>query len=112
LYVAIAISSLAAFSIVFALSIRTGIVISSGWIGLAMWSAIIFGVVVRSRRRHWARGTFWLATAGLLTVHLLAFTVALNTYPQWRPVWFIPIAIVEAGLFGIVLDTLFERRGE
>jgi hypothetical protein len=110
-YVGIAIASLAAFALFFALSIRTGVVISGRWIGLTVWTVVVFGVVVRSRRKYWTRGTFWLATASILTVHLLAFTVVLSTYPLWRPVWFIPIAIVEAGLFGAVLDALFAHRG-
>jgi hypothetical protein len=107
LYVGIAIASLAAFALIFALSIRTGVVISGRWIGLALWTAIVFGVVVRSGREHWTRGTFWLATGGLLTIHLLAFVAVLNAYPQWRPVWFIPVAIVEAGLFRLALEAIF-----
>src|SRR5437899_11651087 len=85
LYVGFAVGSLVVFALVFALGIRTGIIIPGRWIGLAMWTAIVFGVVVRSRRKYWARPTFWLTTGGLLIVHLLAFAVVLNNYSQWRP---------------------------
>ena len=102
----IALGALAAFALVFALSIHSGIVIPGRWIGLCMWTAIVFGVVLRNRRGHWSFPTFWLAVAGLLTVHTLAFATVLNTY-RWRPVWFIPVAIGKAVLFGAVLDALF-----
>jgi hypothetical protein len=112
LYVGIALAALAAFALIFALSIRTGIVIPGRWIGLVMWTAIVFGVVVRARRKYWTLPIFWLAVAGLLIIHLLAFALVLNTYPQWRPLWFIPVAIGEAAMLGAVLDTLFANSIE
>jgi hypothetical protein len=50
--------------------------------------------------------TFWLAAAGLFIVHFLVFVAILRCYPQWRMIWFMPIVIVEAGLFSVILNLL------
>jgi hypothetical protein len=66
-------------------------------------------MIGRSRER-WNRPAFWLAILGLLAVHLLAFVAILRSYPEWRMIWFMPIVIVEAGLFSIILDMLLGNR--
>ena len=40
-------------------------------------------------------------------VHSLAFIAALRAYPEWRMIWFMPVVIVEGGLFGAILYLLF-----
>ncbi len=104
LYIGLALAFLAAASLILALSIWTGITIRRQWIALAMWTAIVFGVVARNRKQQWDRMTFWLALAGLLMIHLLAYVAVLNTYPQWRLVWFALVSMVEAPLLHSVLD--------
>jgi hypothetical protein len=48
--------------------------------------------------------TLWLTAAGLFIVHFLLFAAIPRCYPQWRMIWFMPIVIVEAGLFYIILN--------
>jgi hypothetical protein len=45
-----------------------------------------------------------------LVVHLLLFVAILRVYPQWRGVWFVPVIIVEGGLFGAILYLLFGKH--
>lgn len=110
LYVGLAVAFLLAFALVFALSVRTGVVFPGRWVALVMWTAIIFAVLVRRRHEYWGRVKFWLAIGGMLVVHALAFTAVMKSYPEWRPIWFAPTSIVEAGLLGMLLNSLF--RGE
>jgi lipoprotein signal peptidase len=111
LYVGIALVCLAATGLILALSIRTGISVPGRWVGLILWTLLVFWVIVSRRREYWARLSFWLAAAGLLAGHLLAFMVILNNYPQWRPIWFAPVAVVEAGALGGILDALMHKHG-
>jgi|SRR5215469_3542237 len=46
-------------------------------------------------------------STSLLVVHSLAFVAILRTYPHWRVIWFMPVVIVEGGLFGAILYLLF-----
>jgi hypothetical protein len=93
-----------------------GIVLSKGakvpseWLALAVFTSCLFWVTVRQSRAYWRRLGFWLATAALLIVHLLAFVAVLRAYPQWREIWFVPTVIVEGGLFGAILYLLFGSR--
>jgi len=65
---------------------------------------------ISQSRAYWHRPGFWLAIAGLLALHLLAFISILRVYPQWREIWFVPVMIVEGGLFGAILYLLFGER--
>jgi hypothetical protein len=109
LYFGLAVAALTIFALVFALSMHTGISIQTRWVGLTIWTLIIFVVVVRSNGSYWNRVTYWLAVCGLLGVHLLAFVGILRRYPQWRPIWFVPIAIAEAGVLSVILDMLLDH---
>jgi len=48
--------------------------------------------------------------ACLLTIHCLAFVAILWVYPGWRVIWFWPITVAEAGMFGGTLAWLFPER--
>jgi len=63
-------------------------------------------VTISKSREAWHRPTFWLAVVGLLAVHLLAFVAILRSYPEFRMIWFMPIVIVEAAFFSIILNML------
>jgi hypothetical protein len=56
---------------------------------------LVFWAVLRQHKRNWGRTPLWLATAGLLAVHIAIFTIVLRAYPQWPGVWFLPILAVE-----------------
>ncbi|HZW91563.1 MAG TPA: hypothetical protein VFF64_01180 [Candidatus Eremiobacteraceae bacterium] len=80
--------------------------ISGGWAGLVTYTALLLWVIISKSRKRWHQLTFWLTVVGLLTIHLLAFVAILRSYPQWRMIWFVPVVIVEAGLFSVILNVL------
>jgi hypothetical protein len=109
LYFGLAVASLTAFALVFAFLVYTGHTgsVPGRWIALAVYTAGLFWVTIRQSRTYWRSPGFWVAIAGLLAVHLLAFVAILRAYPQWRGIWFWPVVIVEGGLFGATLYLLF-----
>jgi hypothetical protein len=111
-YFGLAVASLTAFALVFALLVYTGHTggVPGRWIALAVFTSCLFWVTIRQSRTYWHRPGFWVAIAGLLVLHLLAFVAILRAYPQWRGIWFWPIVIVEGGLFGAILYSLFGVR--
>lgn len=109
LYVGLALIFLAVFTLLAVLSVHTGIVVPRRWAGLVFWTPFLFWWVVKPLKRHWKRPAFWWAVSGLLILHLLALCAVLVHYPQWPLVWFVPVSIVEAGLYTVVLIKLFDH---
>jgi hypothetical protein len=109
LYIGLAFAALTVFVLFFALSIQLGITkeITGGWIGFFGFTGLLFWISIRQSRRCWRSWGFWFFMAGLLVLHSLAFVAVLKAYPQWRMVWFVPIIIVEAGLFAALRDAMF-----
>jgi hypothetical protein len=110
LYVGIAVAVLGVFAAAIVLSKGAIGHVSGAWVALVAFTSCLFWVVVRQSRAYWHRLGFWLAIAGLLVVHLVAFISVLRVYPQWRGIWFVPVVIVEGGLFGAILYLLFGER--
>jgi hypothetical protein len=116
LYIGLAFASLMVFALFFALSIRLGILdkingwFNGGWIGFLAYSALLFWITVRESRQRWSHWSFSIVITCLLTIHCLAFVAILRIYPSWRVIWFWPITVVEAGLFGGMLAWLFPER--
>ncbi len=108
LYLSIAVAVVAVFATAIILS--KGAKVPSEWLALAVFTSGLFWVTIRQSREYWQRPSFWLASGGLLVVHLLAFIAILRAYPHWRAIWFMPVAIVEGGLFGAILYLLFAGR--
>ncbi len=108
LYVGIALAVLAVFAAVIVFS--KGAKLPSGWLALGVFTSCLFWITIRQSRAYWGRPGFWLATTGLLVVHLLLFIAVLRAYPQWRGIWFVPVIIAEGGLFGAILYLLFGER--
>lgn len=73
------------------------------WWSLAGTTALIFWAVVKQFRHQWHRPSFWLEVAGLLAVHLVAYTVVLLRVPEWHLLWFVPVGVAEAGVLILVL---------
>ena len=109
LYLGLALASLAIFSLVFFLSIRTHIVVPFQWVGLAAFAAVLVFAIIKTDRTYWTRPAFWLILVGVLIVHLAFFIPVLRSYPDFRLVWWVPIVIVEAGIFGVICDMLLLR---
>jgi len=112
LYLGLAFAGLAFIAITLALSIHFGVTgyLTGGWIGFAGYTGLLFWVIVRQARPHWHHGSFWFVILGLLTTHCFVFVAILRVYPQWRMIWFWPIAVVEAGVIDATLEWLFPQR--
>jgi len=116
LYIGLAFAALTVFALFFALSIRLGVTdkingwFKGGWIGFLAYTALLFWITVRQSRRRWRHWSFWFAIACLPTIHCLAFVAILRIYPDWHVIWFWPITVAEAGIFGGTLVWLFPER--
>jgi len=73
------------------------------WWGLAGTTALVFWAVVKQFRHHWHQLSFWVEVAGLLAIHLSAYTALLLRVPEWRLLWFVPLSVVEGGVLVLVL---------
>ena len=105
----LAVASLAVFSLIFILSIHTHIVVPFPWVGFAEFAGVLIFVIIKTDREYWNRPAFWMICAGLLIVHLAIFIPVLRTYPEFKLVWWVPIVIAEASVFGIICDMLLMR---
>jgi hypothetical protein len=110
LYFGIAFAFLAVCSLLVFLSVRTGVTDPGKWIFLGVYTAVLLWAVVGTSKEHWHHAGFWGVVAGLLALHLSGFVALLRYYPTWRPLWYIPVVIVEAGLFALILSMLFSRK--
>lgn len=108
LYIGIALAVLALFAVV--IVITRGARVPSQWLALAVFTAGLFWATIRQSREYWAHPTFWISMAGLLVVHVSAFVAILEAYPQWHAIWFVPVVVIEGGLFGAILYLLFGRE--
>jgi hypothetical protein len=109
LYFGLAFAFLAVCGLLVALSIREHIVDLGRWIFLAVYTGVLAWAAIAPFREIWNRAAFWLAVVGLLILHVLGFTFVLRAYADWRPIWFIPFVIIEAGLFGVFLTLIFPK---
>ena len=55
LYLALALASLVVVSLILAISIHTGIVITGGWIGLVGFTGLLLWVSISHSREYWRR---------------------------------------------------------
>ncbi len=116
LYIGLALAALTVFALFFALTVHLGITekvnswFKGGWIGFVAYTALLFWITVRQSRRRWHHWSFWFAIGCLLTIHCLAFVAILRIYLDWRVIWFWPITVVEAGIFGGTLAWLCPER--
>ena len=114
LYIVIALGFLTLCGLFVAIAVYTGHTrrLSAGWFGLVGFTPLVFWAAVKPLKRHWKRPAFRSAVAGLLVLHLLAFVAILLRYPQWPLLWFVPVSMVEAGLFAMILGKLFNQASD
>ena len=65
------------------------------WVGLFAATLLTFGYPIRWYRKHWRCGQFWAALLGLLTLHLLTYTLVLLRVDEWPLIAFAIITPVE-----------------
>jgi hypothetical protein len=116
LYIGLAFAVLTAFALFFALIIHLGLLdtasgwFEGGWVGFLAFTVLLFWITVRQSKRRWRQWSFWCVIACLLTIHCLAFFAILRIYPTWRVIWFWPVTVAEAGIFGATLAWVFPER--
>jgi hypothetical protein len=76
------------------------------WWGLAVITGLLFWILASQYRPYWQRRSLWVMLAGLLVLHLCAWTVVLVKASKWGLVWFVPPAVIEGAAFVLVLDKL------
>ncbi|HEY3930383.1 MAG TPA: hypothetical protein VGL89_18565 [Candidatus Koribacter sp.] len=102
-YLLLALGGLAVMAGALFVNVRYGFYIPARWVGLILYTTLIFWVVVRYCRPQWQMPKFWVSVTGCLVTHLLFFDWVLTVYPDWRVIWFMPIAIVEGGMIGALV---------
>jgi hypothetical protein len=105
-YVGLALAGLAIFTLIFALSVRTHTSIPGRWVMLATFTVLLGFGIIKPSRKYWARTSFWFICAGAIALHLVAFIYLLGVYPDFKPLWFLPIVIIEATIFGVVCSMI------
>jgi hypothetical protein len=111
LYFALALGGIAVVVVLLAIQIYFGIgEISAGWWGFVSFSGAFFWIVVRGSRPLWIRSGFWLLLVAFLVIHCSVFVAILRAYPDWRPIWFVPIVIVEAQILDVMCVLLFREK--
>ena len=110
LYIGLAAGGIAVIALLVAFSIYTGIETRGSWLALVVWTPVIFWLVMKSSKQYWRHPTYWLLLAALMGMHLVAFVTILRAYPEWRPVWFVPISIVEGGLLAGFVELVLARQ--
>jgi FtsH-binding integral membrane protein len=107
----IALACLTAFTLIFALSVRTGVVIPFRWVMLGLFTCVLIFAMIKAQRKNWDRPIFWLVCAAV-GVHLSVFIPLLRMYPEFGPIWYVPIVIGEATFFGTTLDLVLGRTNK
>jgi len=87
-------------------TVRTGNDVPMKWLELAGFTPLIFWAALKQFKQYWGRPSLWLAAFGLLVIHVAVFTLVLTEYPQWRPVWFLLVALPEGWAIVLILHKL------
>ena len=112
LYLGLAFGFLAVCGVLVWVSARWGINDLGPWIFLTGYTGVLLYAAIAPSRTLWHRPAFWLVVIGFIALHFFGFASLVRHHPEWRPVWYIPVVIVEAFLLGSVLDALFKGQGK
>lgn len=63
------------------------------WGGLALDTAVLFGLFINYSRQFFRQRQFWVLTAVLLAVHLTAFAIVLTHVEEWQLMWFLVMVL-------------------
>jgi uncharacterized membrane protein YqhA len=63
------------------------------WGGLALDTAVLFGLFINSSRQFFQQRQFWVLTVVLLAVHLAAFAIVLTHVEEWQLMWFLVMVL-------------------
>ncbi len=108
-YVGLAVASLAILSIAFALIVRSRLSVPFQWVYLAIFTGVLAFGIVKPSRKYWPRVSFWFTGAAALTAHLAVFIPLVFHFPDFKPIWYVPIVIVETGIFGMICEIMLNH---
>ena len=77
---------------------------------MSVFTAALFGWVIKQSRRRWRKRVFWWTIAALLFIHAAAFWVILRNVEQWRMAWFFVICTIEVIPVTAILDWMMRRN--
>ncbi len=106
----IAVGCLIIFALILFISIKAGIAVEWRWIALSYWTGFLIWLVCKLNKANLRQVKFWVTLFGLLLVHVIAFVVVLQRYPEWRLIWYVPIVVIEAPCMGMVLDAIMGHK--
>ena len=106
----IALGCLLVFAAVFAISVKTGIAIPKRWFGLCLWTGFLIWIICRQFKQHLRQVKFWITFLSLLVIHMFAFVVVLQRYPEWGLGWFMPIVVIEVPCMALALEVAILRK--
>jgi hypothetical protein len=106
----IAVGCLIILALVLFISVKTGIVIPRRWAALGCWTSFLIWMILRQYKSYLKQVKFWCVLLCLLLIHVIAFIVVLQWYPDWRLIWYVPTVVIEAQFMGAVLDTVMRNK--
>jgi hypothetical protein len=107
---AIALGCLIILALVIFISAKTGIVVPFRWAELCFWTGFLLWVICRQYNTYLKQFRFWFALLCLILIHLIAFIIVLQRYPDWRSIWYVPIVVIEVRCMGTVLDATMRDK--
>jgi hypothetical protein len=79
---------------------------SARWWALIAYTPLILWSVILEFRPSWRDPTFWFSLAVLFGAHILAYSFVLRSVTEWRPIWFLPLSLVEFAALIAILHRL------
>ena len=108
--VGIALGCLVAFTVIFFVSVKTGIVIPWRWTALCYWTGFLIWCICVLFKQHLRQPKFWITFLGLLVIHAIGFIAVLQRSTEWHNTWFLAVVLVEVPCFAVALGAVVDRK--
>jgi hypothetical protein len=108
--IGIALGCLVAFTVIFFVSVKTGIVIPWRWMALCYWTGFLIWCICVQFRQHLRQPKFWITFLGLLVIHVIGFIAVLQRSTEWHNTWFLAVVLVEGPCFAVALGVVVDRK--
>jgi hypothetical protein len=81
------------------------------WVGLVLFTALLFYTLLGDFRDHWRSAKLWAGLAALLIVHIAAYAWLLTVAEAWGLLWFVPLTLGEYSGATYLLSQWIDDRG-
>jgi hypothetical protein len=109
LYLGLALAGLAVVTLVVLTGKRYHISVPFQWIYLAVFTGALTYGIFKTSWEYCRRVSFWLLYLVSISVHLGAFIYLINLYPEFKPIWYIPIVLMELTVFRFLSQIILNR---